>query len=204
MTHRILTYTGRLLDPFALSADDIDIRDLAHHLAHTCRFGGGTSVFYSVASHSIAVAARAVNLVRVDVDLLASCDIASEYEALRLTGAYALLHDAGEAYIGDMRRPIKMRPEFQSVRDAEARALIAIHSAFNLSIAMPPFIAIALQEADDYEMRREARWLMPPHTCWGPWDNAEDSVPISPGRHHAPDAARTNFLAEAMRLIGAA
>jgi hypothetical protein len=81
----IQTASGRAFDlnnpdPFA-----IVVEDLAHHLAHLCRFTGACRKFYSVAQHCCIVAG-----------LLPP--------RLRLAG---LLHDAAEAYIGDWSSPMK-------------------------------------------------------------------------------------------------
>ena len=81
----ILTQTGKRFDLFEPDADMIDPRDIAHSLAHLCRFNGHTREFYSVAQHSCLVA-----------DL-----VPTEHKLA------ALLHDATEAYIGDMVRPLK-------------------------------------------------------------------------------------------------
>ena len=70
------------LDP---SDDEIDIRDIAHALAFTCRYGGHIPVYYSVAEHCI----RGLPYIS-DADKLPW-----------------LLHDAEEAYIPDIPRPIK-------------------------------------------------------------------------------------------------
>jgi hypothetical protein len=82
---KIRTYTGRFVDVFNLKPEDIDIVDIAHSLAHQCRFAGHIHRFYSVAEHSIMVAQ---NLPKPH----------------KLTG---LLHDASEAYFIDMPKPIK-------------------------------------------------------------------------------------------------
>lgn len=66
--------------------DTIIIEDIAEALAKICRFGGNIKRFYSVATHSIVVA----KLVP---------------EHLRLA---ALLHDASEAYLGDVIKPLKV------------------------------------------------------------------------------------------------
>ena len=79
------TFTGRLFDPFNPDPALIDLRDIAHALGNICRFGGHSRRYYSVAEHSILVASLVP-------------------EPLRLP---ALLHDAAEAYLGDIITPIK-------------------------------------------------------------------------------------------------
>jgi hypothetical protein len=81
----IETYTGRQFWPLDPRVEDIDIEDIAHALAMKCRYGGHTKWFYSVAQHSVLVAEN----------------VAPEN---RLA---ALLHDASEAYLADVPRPVK-------------------------------------------------------------------------------------------------
>lgn len=85
------TYTGKKFFPADPQVDRIDIVDIAHALAMTCRYGGHTKQFYSVAQHSLLMAEKA-----------------SPAKKLR-----ALMHDAPEAYIGDWIRPIKKHPELK-------------------------------------------------------------------------------------------
>lgn len=82
----IETYTGGEFRPFDPRPADVRLLDIAAGLAHTCRFGGHCRQFYSVAQHSMCVS--------------------REFETPRLR-LFALLHDAGEAYLGDIPRPIK-------------------------------------------------------------------------------------------------
>src|SRR3990167_8033626 len=79
------TYSGVRFYPMDPRSEDVRLVDIAHSLAMTCRFGGHAKFHYSVAQHSVLVA-----------ELLP--------ERLRL---YGLLHDAHEAYTGDMVRPVK-------------------------------------------------------------------------------------------------
>ena len=74
-----------------MCVDDINIEDIAHNLSQICRFTGSTPGFYSVAEHSCIVA-----------DMVSGYDEGSMHYMLT-----ALLHDAHEAYIGDIIRPIK-------------------------------------------------------------------------------------------------
>jgi hypothetical protein len=95
---KIRTYSGHLVDPFNLQPDDVSIVDIAHALSQLCRFTGHTRRFYSVADHCLLVA----SLLPTPV--------------LRLAG---LVHDASEAYFGDMAGPLKRRPDMRSYSDAE-------------------------------------------------------------------------------------
>jgi len=81
----MLTYTGRQFWPCAARPEAVCIEDIAHALSLTCRFGGHVREFYSVAQHSVIV-----------------CDHLPA--RLKLHG---LLHDAAEAYLGDVIRPVK-------------------------------------------------------------------------------------------------
>jgi len=70
--------------------DEIDIRDIAHALSMTCRFGGHCSDYYSVGEHSLHVS-----------------KIAENAGADRVTQLAGLLHDAEEAYLPDIVAPIR-------------------------------------------------------------------------------------------------
>ena len=100
----IQTYTGKAVDPFAPAPADLCIEDIAHALSNICRFTGHCRAFYSVAQHSLEMAARLPR-------------------PLQLAG---LLHDASEAYLCDVARPLKQRPEFAFYRAAEAHLQTAI------------------------------------------------------------------------------
>ena len=82
---KISTYTGRLFDPRYAIPADIDLIDIAAALSKICRWGGHCRMHYSVAQHSCYVA----NILPADLRI------------------YGLLHDAHEAYIGDLVTPVK-------------------------------------------------------------------------------------------------
>ena len=81
----IRTYSGHYFDVFDPNPDHIEIEDIAHSLSMLCRFAGHIKSFYSVAEHSIWVANKV-------------------HKTHALT---ALLHDASEAYLIDLPKPIK-------------------------------------------------------------------------------------------------
>jgi hypothetical protein len=90
----LTTFTGKKFHPFNPSLEEICIEDIAHSLSQVCRYSGNTPVFYSVAEHCVKVAS-----------LLPPC--------LKLEG---LLHDASEAYISDLPKPVKVHlPEYVEI-----------------------------------------------------------------------------------------
>lgn len=92
-----------------------DIREIAHALSHTCRFGGHTDDFYSVAQHSVVAA-----------------EYAWQLSANHLAALTVLLHDASEAYLGDIPSPLKNLPEMAPYLALEARTQTAIDKAFGV------------------------------------------------------------------------
>ena len=123
----IRTRSGAYVNVFDPDPASLLISDIAHGLSHVCRFGGHTPRFYSVAQHSILVARRLP-------------------PELRLEG---LLHDASEAYLGDMPTPIKDgMPEYRIAEDRMQRALA---EKFGVGY---PFHAL-VHEADAAQLRAE-------------------------------------------------
>lgn len=141
----IETFTGKRVDPFHLTEEDIDINDIAHSLALQCRFVGHCLVFYSVAEHCILVA-----------DVVSSMMPDVEPEAYGKTCLTALLHDAAEAYIGDMSRAFKHHPELKFVLELEQRILGTLGRKFNLGGADWQLI----KKADDIMLATEAKYNM--------------------------------------------
>ena len=92
------TFSGLIIDPLNLQSDQILIEDIAHALAFQCRFNGHCKYFYSIAQHSVLVANFCGNTLYSSM--------------VRLFG---LLHDAAEAYLGDMISPLKnVIPEYKN------------------------------------------------------------------------------------------
>ncbi len=165
----IQTYTGRSFTPLAPRAEDLDIADIAHSLSLLCRFNGHCETFYSVAEHSLRVSA------------------ACPPEHAR----WGLLHDAAEAYLSDLPRPVKREIPF--FRECEDRLLRIIADHFDLPWPMPPEVAAA----DTLLLATEARDLMvAPPASW------ELGVEPLPGRITplGPEEAEAAFLARFREL----
>ena len=125
--------SGKKYYPFAPKPEDVCIDVIAHHLATRARWNGATQhkmnedlIFYSVAEHSVYVS-EYVEYV------LQRPDLAME----------ALLHDASEAYNGDLIRPLKYSAEFaEPFRKVEDINEKAIAKKFNLPWPMSPEVKI--------------------------------------------------------------
>lgn len=91
------TYTGLRFDLPIPRPEQIDIRDIAHALSLLCRFNGHCSRFYSVAEHCVLVADTLYPASRVPL---------VSYMPGRIS-LLGLLHDAAEAYTGDLAKPVK-------------------------------------------------------------------------------------------------
>lgn len=133
----ISTYTGRFW-PMSPRASEIDIKDIAHSLAMQCRYAGHVRRFYSVAEHSVHIARW----------LLENAPHAA---------LHGLLHDAPEAYLVDVPRPVKK--SLRGYREAEDRVWQAVAAAFSLSPIMPDEV----HEADNRIIADEMRQNM--HEC---------------------------------------
>jgi hypothetical protein len=138
----IQTYSGRRVSPFAPEPGDIEIEDISHALSHLCRFGGHCRTFYSVAQHCCVVA-DAVEAAGGDAE----------------TALAALLHDASEAYLGDLPHPLKHRsPLGEHYRAIEAPLQRAIHERFSLPRETSPLV----KQLDRAALAAERSLLMRP------------------------------------------
>lgn len=151
----ILLVTGRyfsFVEPCSLTVEEV-----AHALAHICRFTGHTGGFYSVAQHSVLVSRLVPNHL----------------------ARHALMHDAVEAVVGDVSGPLKrLIPDYKAIEDRCEEAILA---GFGLSPHSDPLI----KRADLVALRTEQRDLM--HRNGGLWTSlsgiepaAEIIVPMTP------------------------
>lgn len=133
----ITTSSGRHVSLLNPQYSQIDIGDIAHGLAFQCRFNGKISRFYSIAQHSLMVASILPN-------------------HLKLEG---LLHDAAEAFLGDVVQPLKiLLPNYQII---ENRFSKVIGQRFNVNLEHHPEV----KQADLVALATEKRDLLPREKC---------------------------------------
>jgi uncharacterized protein len=173
----IRTFSGLRFWPLDPQAEHIRIEDIAHALAHQCRFSGHTRSFYSIAQHSLLVS-----------------ELCRPEDAL-----WGLLHDASEAYLGDAARPLKELAEFAAYRDAEQRLQSCIMERFGLRPEQPASIT----EADDLMLAIEYRDLMTRPVDDQYIASPPADLRISIQETWSPVTAELNFLARFNQLFPA-
>lgn len=166
-------YSGAPFWPLEPDAERIDIIDIAHSLSMQCRYAGHVHSFYSVAEHSVHVS-RAV----------------PAQDAL-----WGLLHDAAEAYLVDVPRPVK--PFLTGYATAEARLVEAIAERFNLPTT-PMVVPLSVQEADSRILINERDMLLNPSHI--PWNWQAEPLPDVQICGWSPAEAKAQFLARFKEL----
>lgn len=155
MNTKIVTYTGKYFDLLNPTPDMVCIEDIAHSLANICRYTGHVRGFYSVAQHCV---------------LMARADLPGD-------PLKKLLHDADEAYIGDIASPWKQllwicKPAdkttfeyYVSIRDWESK----VQKVIGLALGVDLSHSADVKEADNRMYFTEVRDLMPPSKEFGKW-----------------------------------
>lgn len=184
----ICTHTGRAVDPLNIKADDIDLADIARSLSMICRFNGHTKFHYSVAQHSTHGA----------LEFWARDRFAPHDAALVTT--WFLLHDAAEAYICDMPRPIKHQP---GIKELFTRIENSILDAVAERFSLPP-IQTVQESIDAIDLRMlftEKRDCLRNSLCsWHPWYENEPAPYNGIIRQTTPEEAEKQFLTVAHSL----
>jgi len=127
-------WSGGIYWPLDPRAEEVHIEDIAHSLAMQCRYGGHCNRYYSVAEHSVLVS----QIVLPELALL------------------GLLHDATEAYLSDVIRPLKRH--LTNYKEIEQLNWLAIAERFGLPAILPPEI----HTADNAMLHAECIALMKP------------------------------------------
>lgn len=178
------TFSGRKVYPLDPREEDIELEDIAHGLSHLCRFTGQTSEFWSVAQHCLLV------------DELICGEYGEDSYELRLA---ALLHDATEAYLCDIARPLKLcMPQY---KEDEARLEAVIASKFGMPHPWPKII----KKADTIALTIEAHDLMRSKgRCWD-----FDVEALRQGRRiprrlfESPKVTKATFLCRVYAMLAA-
>ena len=180
------TNTGRIYYPLDLRPDEVEIEDIANALGNICRYGGHVDSFWSVAQHSYLISCLVEPYCKTD-------------EERWLFPMWGLMHDAHEAYLGDLIRPLKkflflMAPELKA---AIERADDAICTKFNIPRECPSIV----QHLDEVMLESETLMLRP-NAPLNYSTHGEDyqEQKLEPARDWkswvswAPDIARDQFL----------
>lgn len=150
---------------------------IARALSNICRFTGHASRYYSVAEHSLHIS----------------------YLVPQELALAALLHDASEAYVGDMSTALK-RFMGISFKDVELKATKAVARGYGIPLA--DLQSPVIKSFDKRILGDEAKLLMPPHAFWDAYekDHAPTGVDLQCWQ---PDEANRRFLARFAELGGA-
>jgi uncharacterized protein len=188
----VLTRGGQMVDLLNPHPATIKLTDIALALSRIPRWNGHTLRPWSVADHSLLVA-----------DLVGDAD-----PNLALA---ALLHDAHEAYIGDIVQPVQEAlatagrvegAESLDVKFLANRLNSAIGAAFPLDPEL--FLHDAVKAADRLALSIEATHLMPPLASTGQhWLAPTLPADLPPLPNRSADAAQNAFLIRAFTLLGA-
>lgn len=170
--------SGGRFYPFDPRPDEIRIEDIAHALANICRYGGHCRKFYSVAQHSLHVA-----------------ELLDNDPAVALCG---LLHDASEAYLGDMPAPTKGAPQMAGYCAAHEMVERAVAARFGLPHPMPEIV----KWADRVMLATEARVLMCPLDAGWAQYMTQHSMPEGLPPPMGSGEAREPFLDRYHALMG--
>jgi uncharacterized protein len=146
------TVSGRWVNPGDPDQSQLDAGDIARALANVCRFGGHARSFYSVAQHSVIVSELVEQRGGDAEDVFA-----------------ALMHDATEAYLGDMPHPLKHRsPLGAAFREAEAHLEQALRERFRIKADVPE-----IKRADRSLLATERRAFSAEDWHWPELDDVE-------------------------------
>lgn len=165
------TYSGRRFYPLDPRPEDIHRSDIAHALSLLCRYGGHVDRFYSVAEHCVLMS-----------------EAVPPEDALA-----ALLHDATEAYVCDVPRPLKR--QLAAYMEIEERVWAAVTERFGISRRLPDLV----HEADNRILLTERDVLMPRHEAWEQ-DGQMDPLPVEV-TGWSPDEAEARYLARLASLL---
>lgn len=142
----IQTYTGRAFHYADFNDTDICIEDIAHALSMECRYGGHCAWHYSVAQHSVHV-----------------YDALEDLELPAWIKRQGLMHDAPEAYLKDLPRPLKHAIDCGAYRSLDEEIWRWIAMKYRMSPDVHPTVKevdlrLALDEKAHLLTKGEKEW----------------------------------------------
>lgn len=155
----------------------LPIEMIARALSNICRYNGHSSRYYSVAEHSLHIS----------------------YMVPQELALAALLHDASEAYVGDMPTGLK-RFMGISFKDIERKATEAVSRGYGIPLA--DLESPIIKNYDKRILGDEAQALMPPHAFWDKFVQEHEPTGITL-QCWTPDEANARFLQRFAELGGA-
>lgn len=169
-----LTMRNRKFYPYDCGGEAFDIEEIANSLSKLCRFNGNTNKFYSVAEHSL-------NVMELILD---------EFPTNKKLAYEGLMHDATEAYLGDLVTPLKqVLPKFNKIEHEVAVNLFKKHKVTY------PFNPIV--HSKDWMMCLIEKSILMPHAP--KWFDHEDTTVFLKAHKMlvkglSPDKAKENFI----------
>ncbi len=171
MSSSITTISGIEFDLLNPNPDMISLTDISHALNRICRFNGHyNGPHYSVATHSVGVSALV------------------EDPELKMA---ALLHDAAEAYIGDIVTPLKSL--LNEIHGIERKILECVAEKFNFDPMK--FRALEIKKADLQMLYAERMFMIPHNTAhWSCFDILEGDYQLDKALLYLKGSRKTLFL----------
>jgi hypothetical protein len=173
-TDWLQTFTGKPFWPLEPELGEIDIVDIAHALSMQCRYAGHTREFYSVAEHSVLIS----------------------YAVSPENALWGLLHDATEAYLVDLPKPVK--PFLPDYKAAEKYLMQVIMLHFGLPQIEPPEV----KQMDTLILFNERAALL--NTSVLDWTLTGEPIPGIQIEAWSPKIAEAMFLNRFEELRGRA
>ena len=171
----ILLRSGNYFDLQDPSASRFEVTDIAHALSNICRFTGHTKQFYSVAEHSVL------------------CSYLVPHEDRMI----ALMHDAAEAFIGDVSPPLKkLLPDYKAIERGVEEHVFS-------TLGLPYPFPASVKKADRIMLHLEQSQLMHNEHRW---EGTEDGGSLPAGQYLrccTPAVAMSEFMARFYKLGGA-
>lgn len=165
------SHSGKPFDLFDPKPEQIDIHDIAIALSRIARYNGHTKEFYSVAEHCVIGSKLYPNITakeRLDI----------------------LLHDAAEAYIGDIVDPLKKN--FPWIKHIESNILGVIYEALELE---RPEDKSLIKQTDLIMVHLEKSSLMAPEQRdWRLPSRPEAEIEFKGFYNWSPNQALIEFL----------